>query len=67
MNYGGYWMLSHDRTRRGIKTNEVYYRGTLLAQFVFKDHARLFMVSCHEADAPDSEKEEGKNDRTESV
>lgn len=64
MNYGGYWMLSHDRTRRGIKTNEVYYRGTLIAQFVHRANAKLFMMAVHESDAP---REESKNDRTESV
>ena len=64
MNYGGYWMLSHDRTRRGIKANEVYYRGTLIAQFKDKANARLFMMAVHESDKP---REESDDDRTKSV
>ena len=64
MNYGGYWMISHDRTRRGIKTHEVYYRGTLIAQFKDKLNARLFMMAVHKNDQP---REESDDDRTESV
>ena len=67
MNTRGYWMYSYERTRNGIKANEVYYSGTLLAQFKFKAHARMFMMACAEADGATSEREESESDRTESV